>query len=139
MKRKYVPTRTKRVVAPSVRPVEPSWANSVEMSVLCDRLDHEEFTATCWAKDLIVAPSKPSTKPFERPDAEPDRSREFRRQCVNGVEVNLLGLEFPLRMVLLVGTIVAVDRRIERDETNITSIVYTREFVTLFAVHTSRD
>lgn len=110
---------SKQPQPPAQRSAAVSWANSVDASALHDRIDRGAFTATCWVRDILSSvPPIATKKPFEAASDEntiedegSTKHRGLRKQHVNGVEFRLLGLEFPMKSALIVGTIVSVTRR----------------------------
>ena len=94
--------------------MEPSWARTADLRSLANKLNtHEEFFATCWVRDVIgentddVEEVGPWGKAMEEKVVE-DSNKGIRKAEISGMNMMLIGKEFPCRNVLLVGTVVDV-------------------------------
>lgn len=109
----------------------------VEIGALVDRLDRDEFTATCWARDLTT--TNPSTEPvtplevMTRSHVAVESDGILRKEFMDGVELLVLGLEFPLKSAIVIGTIIAVTRRCALNSESFGSVDYLSELVSLWS------
>jgi hypothetical protein len=112
-----------------------SWIGEIEIGALVDRLDREEFTATCWARDLtrvsiVEVPTPLDTQMSLRGVIKDEM--QLRKEFVDGVELLVLGLEFPLKLAIIIGTIVSVRERCSPNSEIRDSIDYSSKFMLLF-------
>lgn len=84
----------------------PSWAEGGDVRGLASRLGSEEFVAACWARD-VVGEEWVESEGEDRREGGTDRLG-LRKTIVSGQDMYLLGREFPLRSVMLVGLVVKV-------------------------------
>lgn len=116
-KTRFYPARGRKDLAALAKskPREPSWARSADLRSLANKLNtHEEFFATCWISDVLgddmedvdtIGPwgERPVEKVVE------ESKKGIRKMEVSGIDMMLIGKEFPCRNVLLVGIVVEVE------------------------------
>lgn len=93
--------RPSSVPAP-VRNVNPSWlSDESAVAQLKTKLgEKEHFVALVWAKD-VLGRNKKEEGSISKPG-------ELRREVIGGVDMWLLGKEFPLQFVTIVGVVVGI-------------------------------
>lgn len=112
---RFYPRGRRDLAPPEPKAREPSWARTADLRSLANNMNtHEEFFATCWVRDVIGDDAEelevvgPWGEAVEMKVVE-DSKKGIRKTEVSGIDMMLMGKEFPCRNVLLVGIVVEVD------------------------------
>lgn len=93
---------TRKTASASVQHEEPSWVgDEAAVRTLKQKLgDKEHFVAVVWARDVLGR--------NKMEEGSVGEEGELRKTVIGGVDMYLLGKEFPLQLVIVVGIIVGI-------------------------------